>query len=243
MWYCGVDDISSTGIGYATSTDGINWSKYPGNPVFWVGSSGEWDGVDISSPHVLITDTGYEMWYAGYDGSHWQIGHATSTDGTTWGRDPENPLLSVGSPGEWDNAGVSNPCVLYTGTRYEMFYTGNDGSQGYRIGYAVSTDGVNWQKYPENPVLDVGVQGEWDEQRVADASVLATGTSYKMWYHGFSADSPWYSKWRIGYASGVIDYDPPPPPVLTLSFSGAGILFPVLVIHLSVTLPRCSSNQ
>src|SRR4051794_19369095 len=35
MWYAGGHSIeNATSIGYATSNDGINWTRYSGNPVF-----------------------------------------------------------------------------------------------------------------------------------------------------------------------------------------------------------------
>ena len=36
MWYTGVNTFGPTGLvqaGYATSSDGLNWTKYSGNPV------------------------------------------------------------------------------------------------------------------------------------------------------------------------------------------------------------------
>jgi len=40
MWYSGGVQRSSEGIGCATSPDGINWTKFSGNPIFSI-----YDGV------------------------------------------------------------------------------------------------------------------------------------------------------------------------------------------------------
>ena len=44
-----------------------------------------------------------------------------------------------------------------------MFYTGETvGYQSDKIGFATSTDGLVWTKYPANPVLKP-TPGQWDE--------------------------------------------------------------------------------
>jgi len=78
MWYTG-NDGSNTRIGYATSPDGIVWTKYAGNPVLDLGAPGAWDDVNVFDPSVLFEAGTYKMWYAGYDDSTWRIGYATSS--------------------------------------------------------------------------------------------------------------------------------------------------------------------
>ena len=112
MWYQTHTDALSD-IGYATSTDGISWTKQPGNPVLSAGPEGAWDGEKVADPNVLFDGTTYHMWYAGNDGSGWQIGYATSTDGVTWTKSPSNPVLTTGSPGDRDEGNISEPNVLY----------------------------------------------------------------------------------------------------------------------------------
>jgi len=125
MWYAGYDG-EHLRIGYATSLDGISWTKEAG-PVLDVGAEGSWDGEGVSSPNVLYEGGRYHMWYAGYDGEHFQIGYATSEDGVNWTKYAGNPVLEVGVEGSWDGEGVSSPNVLYDGKRYHMWYAGYDG--------------------------------------------------------------------------------------------------------------------
>jgi len=47
-----------------------------------------------------------------------QIGHATSADGITWTKDPNNPVLPRGSKGAWDVSWINAGSVLYDGTEY-----------------------------------------------------------------------------------------------------------------------------
>ncbi|MDI6910246.1 hypothetical protein [Nocardioides sp.] len=72
-----LDDPS--GIGLAYSDDLVTWRKLPGNPVFAVGTPGDFDSVSVASPVIRASGDGYEMWYAGSDrsirdGLHSQVG-------------------------------------------------------------------------------------------------------------------------------------------------------------------------
>ena len=194
MWYSGLDGIKSR-TGYATSTDGVNWTKDTLNPVLDVGSPGSWDDEEVLLASVLFDGSIYHMWYSGFDGIKLRIGYATSTDGVNWTKDTLNPVLDVGSPGTWDDEDVVGCYVLFDGTIFHMWYSGNDGSF-YRIGYATSPNGVSWTKDTLNPILDVGDAWGWDRLRVQHPRVVTDGTTYHMWYSGgVNFDS------RIGHAT------------------------------------------
>ena len=108
MWYTGTNS-SVAQIGYATSPDSINWSKYSNNPVLTPGKSGSWDVQNVNSPEVLFIEGTFHMWYGGSDGTQEQIGHATSLNGIEWEKDTLNPVLKVGKTGSWDKANSSQP--------------------------------------------------------------------------------------------------------------------------------------
>jgi predicted GH43/DUF377 family glycosyl hydrolase len=133
IWYVGYDG-SKMRIGYATSGDGVVWSKYPLNPVLDVGGSGSWDANGVRAPTVVFKNGIYRMWYTGYDGANMRIGYATSGDGVIWSKLPSNPVLDLGESGSWDAGGVSTPTVVVMGGTYWMCYTGYDGAN-MRIGY------------------------------------------------------------------------------------------------------------
>ena len=141
------------------------------------------------------------MWYAGNDGSHYRLGYATSADGIVWEKHPDNPVLNVGASGTWDDYSLYKPTILFDDIEYQMWYTGSNHINS-RIGYATSADGIVWEKYPDNPVLNVGASGTWDDISVSHSTVLFNGTEYKMWYSG-SDDG---STIKLGYATST----PPP---------------------------------
>jgi predicted GH43/DUF377 family glycosyl hydrolase len=185
MWYTGTAEAGTMAIGYATSTDGVTWTKSGSNPVLSVGGSGAWDEYEVGRPTVIKDGSAYKMWYTGASNTWvYTIGYATSTDGITWTKSGSNPVLSVGGSGAWDEYTIDDPTVTFNGCNYEMWYTGT-GSGHDSIGYATSTDGVTWAKSGSNPVLTPGLEGvDWDELRVDQPSVLQNGTTYSMWYEG-----------------------------------------------------------
>lgn len=175
-----------------------DWAKIEGNPVLTPGAAGQWDDVGVEMCSVLIDGTTYHMWYSGYDGFRFRIGHATSQDGIIWVKDTLNPVLNVGSPGSWEDMFVTSPCVIRNGATFHLWYDGGDGTFE-RIGHATSPDGRSWTKDPLNPVLDVGQSGSWDDLQVfpMGGSVIFDGNNYHMWFGGCNH----LYNFRIGYAT------------------------------------------
>jgi len=213
MWYWGGINYDLRGIGYATSPDGIAWTKYDdstttslpyelSDPVLIPGLSGTWDDASVATPSVLLIDTTYHMWFAGsQDPTHFgliSVGHATSKDGIDWEKDTlNNPVLTAGTEGNWDDVYLFAPCVIFDGMIYHMWFNGWNGTgDQVRIGHATSPHpDSSWTKDLNNPVLSYEF-GEWDYPRVDAASVIYDGNTFHMWYSGGSVFA-----WRIGYAT------------------------------------------
>jgi hypothetical protein len=53
-----------------------------------------------------------------------------------------------------------------------------------------------------NPVLEPGTEGEWDDSAVGGPSVILDGDTFKMWYQGWQGTYPV----RIGYATSPTEY-------------------------------------
>jgi predicted GH43/DUF377 family glycosyl hydrolase len=201
MWYAGCTTAARNTfkIGYAISTDGIAWTKQSsGAPVLTVGAGGEFDQIQVSDPCVVNDAGTYRMWYAGYNGTVWALGYATSTNGTTWTRqNSSNAVLTIGASGKFDDQHVTNPWVIKDGSTWKMWYTGTKVSDGIkRIGYATSSDGITWVKQNGgNAVLDVGAGGMFDAAGVLSCSVFKIDSRYYMVYEGLLATTT-----KIGYA-------------------------------------------
>jgi len=194
MWYAG-DGPSAIEIGYASSPDGIIWTKSGNAPVF-VGQR-SWDGGATSTPVVIKTGGTFVLYFSGHPGSYsYSLGRATSPNGINWTEDPGNPLMVPEF--SWEESRV-HPTGLEVGpSGYELYYTG--GFNAPQIGRATSTDGRTWIKDASNPIVPLGAPGSWDDAGVAVAKVVRVGGVVRLYYGGERA--AW--SWRIGFA----DYSP-----------------------------------
>jgi predicted GH43/DUF377 family glycosyl hydrolase len=202
MWYSANSSIDTASTGYAVSSDGINWTRYPGNPIMRPGPAGSWDAAEADVASILLEGTTYKMWYIGSSGNfNYRIGYATSSDGLQWTKYANNPVLDVGPSGTWDESIVFTPDVHFDGLTYEMWYHGFNRSDS-RIGHATSLDGIHWTKDPTNPIIHPGAPGTWESRDTGHPRVLIDGNTRKMWYIGGDGQFA-----RIGYANTPLTHD------------------------------------
>lgn len=76
-----------------------------------------------------------------------------------------NPVIVRGAPGTWDSVDVLNPSVIRFRDKLLNFYSGFDGKV-WRTGVAISKDGIAWEKYSQNPVLEPK-STDWDVRYIA----------------------------------------------------------------------------
>jgi predicted GH43/DUF377 family glycosyl hydrolase len=218
MFYVG-DRSGWTGgaVGYASSVDGKVWEEYASNPVL----EGDGTGFDSKAVVGILATVEGDTWVLYYLGQEMYgsmtrsgIGRATASDPTgAWTRE-EDPVLTPGSPGEWDDRGVAAASVIATEEGYVMYYEGGDlvGDANIMIGMATSLDGITWTKYDDpattespyaesDPVLQVGLEG-WTMSSISGCSVRQTTDGWEMFYSekGWSMDNA-VPAYRIGYAT------------------------------------------
>lgn len=163
MWYAGVNEapVGSPSerwqIGYATSPDGLNWTKY-GPPV--ISPAESWELTSVSYPNVIFENGVYHMWYAATAiNLPIQIIYAYSTDGINWTKPPDqNPALTLGPSGSFDSVYIASPFVIKVGNTYRMYYDGFNG-QRWQIGLAEFTP-----PSPQPVVLIPGLGASWNNQ-------------------------------------------------------------------------------
>jgi LPXTG-motif cell wall-anchored protein len=218
MWYNSLPVGPVGTASYRTSADGLTWSA--ATLVTFVSGGQAWD-VDYIAPMVIKDGSTYKMWYNATEGNgKYYFAYATSTNGTTFtepqnlgkiisnaGNTNNNLVLKQGDAGTWEGyqtgeALYSNVVLKNSDGVYEMWYAANKngqagGANGYKIGYASSSDGISWTKSSGNPVLGGGgTTGGFDDNGVFYPTVIQDGDTYKMWY--------WpYTNWQggVGYAT------------------------------------------
>ncbi|MGD0579731.1 MAG: family 43 glycosylhydrolase [Bryobacteraceae bacterium] len=129
MWYSGGDQYEPDAIGYATSPDGLHWTKHPSNPVFTPLRQNVWEQYKVAGAQVLQQAGWYYMFYIGYrDMDHAQIGIARSKDGLTgWQRHRLNPIVRPGQD-DFDQDACYKPFAIFDGQRWLLWYNGRHGS-------------------------------------------------------------------------------------------------------------------
>ncbi|MFC1737845.1 hypothetical protein ACFL1G_02210 [Planctomycetota bacterium] len=156
MWYWGLDDKPAfvyKAVGLATAPTPLGpWKKYEGNPVLKdVGYVG---GVVKTNGKYYIYSA-HSSTYPGYKSDYGPIivAVADKPEGP-YVKYTGNPVLAKGSPGNWDDGGISEAEVLYHNGMFHMFYGGTriHGPRLESIGYAYSFDGFEWTRYGKNPV-------------------------------------------------------------------------------------------
>ena len=127
MWYAAGETYEPNAIGYAESTDGVNWKKSRINPIFCAGKE-PCDSARVGGCEVLKRPDGsYIMFYIGYEDIHTaRICAAVSPDGIRrWRRLDSNPLISPGR-GCWDGDACYKPSVVFEpdNSRWRLWYNG-----------------------------------------------------------------------------------------------------------------------
>jgi predicted GH43/DUF377 family glycosyl hydrolase len=169
-------------IAYATSADGVEWDMYENNPVQL--DSGL---IDNLGP-ILYVGGYYKMWYY-KDGDIYYASSVNPQDSILdLKKHSDEPIITKGTPGQWDDHSVIPGSVLYENGVYKMWFTGIKISPfSYKIGYAVSTDGITWTKYSGNPVYD-----DTNRRFEMQPAVIHHSENYKMYYTAATGGSDYY---------------------------------------------------
>jgi hypothetical protein len=197
MWYSAFKlNTNSRDIGYATSSDGISWTKHNAAVL-----------VSGYRPSVILENGTYKMWFTTSS-----ISYAESADGISW----TTQSIVLGGNARY-------PCVLKDGDTYKMWYTDITGindikyasspdgtnwdtiDSPYFVGqgtlvlkdvdhysmwfelddaihYATSSDGISWLQH--GIALDFSLPVAWDDAWVGRPVVIDDDGSHKMWYAG-----------------------------------------------------------
>ena len=178
-------------IGLAVSHDDGNTFKRMGSgPVL---SSTIDEPFILSGPKIRKFDDLWYLWYIA--GKKWimsderpepvyKIRMAHSKDGIIWeknGRDLISDILG-------ENEAQASPDVFFRDNKYHMFFcyrygTNYRGTRGYRIGYAISDDLINWERDDPKAGIQISASG-WDDETIAYPHVFAMDENIYILYLG-----------------------------------------------------------
>ena len=193
-------------IGMAKSSDdGKTFRKIGKGPVI---SYSPEEPFVLSGPKIRIFNGKWYMWYIA--GRKWKmvddraepvykIRMAISEDGIQWSKINRD---LIDNRIEEDEAQAS-PDVFFSNGRYHMFfcyrYSANFRSKqnGYRIGYASSTNLIDWKRDDAKAGIDVSDEG-WDSEMISYPHVFELDGQIYMAYLGNQVG-------RFGFGLAVLD--------------------------------------
>jgi predicted GH43/DUF377 family glycosyl hydrolase len=182
LWYTGYTDTSEIKhLGYATSTDGLNWTRYKDNPVY----SDGW----VEDMCVVKSAGVYYMFAEGRGDTAHML---TSTDRIHWTEEGNLDIRRKdGTP--ISKGPFGTPAVMKEKELWYLFYERDD----LGIWLATSADGKLWTNVQDEPVLKMGPES-YDRFAVAVNQVIQYDGLYYAYYHA-SAFKDW-QEWSTNVA-------------------------------------------
>jgi hypothetical protein len=184
-----------TSIGLSISNDdGITFTRIGDGPIL---SATLDEPFLVGDPFVLKLEGKYHMWYI--FGIRWiqnpkndvkervyKIGHAISEDAVNWVKTNRQIVDDKLNEDECQ----ALPSVIFHNKKYHMIFCYRQAvgfrentKDAYRLGYAYSTDGLNWTRDDENVGIDTTI-GEWDSDMMCYPHLFSVNEKIYLLYNG-----------------------------------------------------------
>ena len=140
----------------------------------------------LTAPWVIHDGGVFRMWYVSCecwispDLPMYNIKYAHSPDAVNW---TQTGRICIDFDPNHAETALARPCVLREAGIYKMWYSYKRKDATYRIGYAESTDGLQWQRRDQQAGIDVATRG-WDSEMIEYAFVFNHGGRKYMLYNG-----------------------------------------------------------
>jgi predicted GH43/DUF377 family glycosyl hydrolase len=182
----------NTAIGIAKSTDdGVSFEKLGDGPLLSFTLN---EPFILSGPKIRKFNDKYYLFYIA--GKKWimvdgrpEISHkirlAVSDDGLNWIKHDKDLI-----PNSWgENESQASPDVFYANGKYHMFFCGwlpetFRETKDRKIGYASSTDLLNWERDDSKAGIEVSKDDSFDNQMLAYPHVFELDGKIYMLYLG-----------------------------------------------------------
>jgi sucrose-6-phosphate hydrolase SacC (GH32 family) len=178
LWYTGYDGTREgiKRLGYATSVDGLTWTRWTGNPLV----------TDHWVEDMMIVSHGgtYYMFAEGADAGHAEL--FTSKNGVDWqGHGPLDIRQADGLRPAKRPCGT--PTVWIENGIWYLFYEWHDRG----VWLAASRDPISrvWINVRDEPVLVPG-PATYDHEMIALNQVIKHKGAYFAFYHGCGGEQP-----------------------------------------------------
>jgi predicted GH43/DUF377 family glycosyl hydrolase len=125
----------------------------------------------------------------GYEAGPAVIGLCFSDNLHTW--EISDPILRPDPQCAWEAGGLYKSWLMEHEGVYYLFYNAKNRTAGNWIeqtGLATSTDLLNWQRSPANPLIQTGPRGAFDDIFASDPCVLHHDGQWILFYFGNCSD-------------------------------------------------------
>lgn len=182
-WNLGVTVPFRNSIGVAISTAGSEFKRFSPGPII---DRSMFEPHFTATPCVITENGLWRMWYLsctqwdevnGTPKHRYHIKYAESADGINWVRDGKIAIDYSGP----DEYAISRPSVIHDADGWKMWYSYRGAS--YRIGFAVSEDGITWVRRDHEAGIDVSIDG-WDSEMIEYPFVFDHRGKRYMLYNG-----------------------------------------------------------
>ena len=180
LYYSGHSYDKPPGIGLAVSDNGFEFIKPFDKPVI----------KNAIAPEVISHNGMVYLFYQRKEKNYLNFYCCTSKDGIYFNPEDERKVFSPSfKKGTFDEFSITTCRIWVEDNVFYMTYGGCSRFDDYPVafGLARSTDLMKWDRYPDNPIMERGNPGEWDEGAVWFGTVYKHKDTYYLWYEGCGA--------------------------------------------------------
>lgn len=185
MYYIGWQPRQTTRYsliaGLCVSKNGIEFKRYSESPIL---SNNNIEPISIlTAPCVIKLKNKFYMWYV--SGIKWKnknyplydIKFATSKNGINWFQTKKTCLKL-----KRNERALARPFVIFKNNKFHMWYSYEKKVGSYKIGYAESSNGVNWKRLDSK--ININFKSNYEEQMREYPSLISIKNKLYMFYNG-----------------------------------------------------------
>lgn len=166
--------------------DGQSFSRL-GNAPFLDRTNSEF--LTRSGPWIIKDEGQFRIWYPcatgfiKYNGKQTHTYHLATMASNTLSTWNQKSQISLPLNRAHQEFGFGRPYVLKRKRSYLMFYSIRTHNLGYRIGYAESTNGIEWKRKDEQVGISISESG-WDSEMICYPSIIELNGNTWLFYNG-----------------------------------------------------------
>ena len=209
LFYQSYGNWERDAICHAVSEDGVHFVKNPENPIF--SPSTDWCAGRAIDADVCVFRGKFYLYYATRDHEMkiQKVGGAVAALDSGFGRAAWTQLAHhalVEPELPWEGECIEAPATLVRDGKIYMFYGGSYNCTPQQIGCAVSTDGVNFTRVFNEPILPCGKPGDWNSSESGHPYIFEDAEGHAQLIYQGSPDmgKTWYlSRAEVVFEDGM----------------------------------------